>query len=605
MLVSPNGGGKSTVLEVLAGVQQLIQPYHRSNYEFNIEFEGSSWLAWPNHLRDLLRLRENVGRIEIDVEANESEKQYMTDKGLEDQIGSVVIEVFDKRRVRINSSNNAIKEFFKYHSTDDGVGRIDQIRPIRIHPTQTSIGNVGSLAEDGAKQLFSEFHRPLEQHAKYHQLKTFVFATLTTDFAHQQRTGELRKSLGPFVEVFNQLLAPKRFSGLHEEMAGKFNVFFSMPSGIFDLDLLSDGEKEIMNIMGHLFRFRELSDVVLWDTPETHLNAALESRLYEGIQRVAPDNQYWIATHSIEIIDSVPPESLYVLKQDDDAVTLDRVMTARRSEKLRIYRELGAQIGAQLVATRIAFVEGESDEFILRQFAPDLPSYARFVDSRGVRNLRGVVDQLIEVSDEGDFCAISDRDDLSNADITYFEAKKPGSLRVWRKREIENYLLDDEAIWTVIEEWGSIRSQDGNELRSINDVRAGLRASADSTMNNVVAKKIERRLSNLRKSLRVDPNDMEGSLITAYNDRQQALETIAPDEVAALISEVTRQVNDLWARKWRDECLGKETIDGFLTTHFKEMNAGMRRTFKERICKVLCDEGRIPEEIQSVIDMIK
>ncbi len=124
-------------------------------------------------------------------------------------------------------------------------------------------------------------------------------------------------------------------------------------------------------------------------------------------------------------------------------------------------------------------------------------------------------------------------------------------------------------------------------------------------MNEVVTKKIERRLSNLRKRLWVDPNDMEGSLITAYNDRQQALETIAPDKVAALIDEVTIQLKDVWERKWRDECLGRETINRFLTSHFKEMNAGMRRTFKERICKVLCDEERIPEEIQSVIDMIK
>lgn len=605
VLVSPNGGGKSTVLEVLAGVQQLVQPYHRANYEFNVDFEGTNWLAWPNHLRDLLRLRENVGRIEIDVEANESEKQYMTDKGLEDQIGSVVIEVFGKRRVRINSANNAIKEFFKYHSTDDGVGRIDQIRPIRIHPTLTSIGNVGSLAEDSAKQLFSEFHRPLEQQAKYHQLKTYVFATLTTDFAHQGRTGELRKSLGPFEDVFNQLLAPKRFYGLDEEMAGKFNVFFSMPSGIFDLDLLSDGEKEIMNIMGHLFRFRELADVVLWDTPESHLNAALESRLYEGIQRVAPANQYWIATHSIEIIDSVPSESLYVLKQEADVVTLERITTPNRIEKLRIYRELGAQIGAQLVATRIAFVEGESDEFILRQFAPDLPSYARFVDSRGVRNLRGVVDQLIEISDEGDFCAICDRDDLSDAEIATFERKKPGSLKVWRKREIENYLIDAEAIWNVIEEWESIRPQNGKELRSIDDVRAALRASAESIMNDVVTKKIERRLSNLRKTLRVDPDEIEGSLNTAYNDRQQALEAIAPDQVGTLVEDVTKQVRDLWEQNWRDECLGKETIDGFLHTHFKDINRSMLRTFIERICKVLRAEGRIPEEIQSVSDMIK
>ena len=57
-----------------------------------------------------------------------------------------------------------------------------------------------------------------------------------------------------------------------------------------------------------------MENVVLWDTPELHLNASLESRLYNALEQVAPDNQYLIATHSLEFVNSVPTENDFKLK---------------------------------------------------------------------------------------------------------------------------------------------------------------------------------------------------------------------------------------------------------------------------------------------------
>jgi predicted ATP-binding protein involved in virulence len=37
LLVSPNGRGKSSVLEAIAGAKDLVIPYHQDNYQFTEE----------------------------------------------------------------------------------------------------------------------------------------------------------------------------------------------------------------------------------------------------------------------------------------------------------------------------------------------------------------------------------------------------------------------------------------------------------------------------------------------------------------------------------------------------------------------------------------
>jgi recombinational DNA repair ATPase RecF len=47
LLVSPNGRGKSSVLEAIAGAKDLVAPYHTDNYEFRESWQQRTVPVWP------------------------------------------------------------------------------------------------------------------------------------------------------------------------------------------------------------------------------------------------------------------------------------------------------------------------------------------------------------------------------------------------------------------------------------------------------------------------------------------------------------------------------------------------------------------------------
>src|SRR5207237_1104065 len=51
VLVSPNGVGKSTILEAIAATHDLVVPYHTERYQFSESWQGTSTPTWPPHLR--------------------------------------------------------------------------------------------------------------------------------------------------------------------------------------------------------------------------------------------------------------------------------------------------------------------------------------------------------------------------------------------------------------------------------------------------------------------------------------------------------------------------------------------------------------------------
>ena len=57
LLVSPNGLGKSSVLEAIAGAKDLVIPYHQDNYQFTQSWQQRSVPVWPEHLPDPMKKR--------------------------------------------------------------------------------------------------------------------------------------------------------------------------------------------------------------------------------------------------------------------------------------------------------------------------------------------------------------------------------------------------------------------------------------------------------------------------------------------------------------------------------------------------------------------
>jgi predicted ATPase len=91
----------------------------------------------------------------------------------------------------------------------------------------------------------------------------------------------------------------------------------------FSFDGLSSGQKEMIATLFLIWRnTAKAPGIVLIDEPELHLNAEWHGDFVEQLRRLAPDNQYILATHSEEIFRSVDESRRVVLVPDEDGPLL-------------------------------------------------------------------------------------------------------------------------------------------------------------------------------------------------------------------------------------------------------------------------------------------
>ena len=77
-------------------------------------------------------------------------------------------------------------------------------------------------------------------------------------------------------------------------------------SQTFSFDGLSSGQKEIISTLFLIwYHTKDNPSVVFIDEPELHLNSQCHSGFVNALTRIAPQNQYILATHSEYIMDSV------------------------------------------------------------------------------------------------------------------------------------------------------------------------------------------------------------------------------------------------------------------------------------------------------------
>ena len=86
----------------------------------------------------------------------------------------------------------------------------------------------------------------------------------------------------------------------------------------FSFDGLSSGQKEMIATLFLIWRnTAEQPGIVLIDEPELHLNAEWHGDFVEQLRKLAPRNQYILATHSEEIFRSVDESRRALLVPDD------------------------------------------------------------------------------------------------------------------------------------------------------------------------------------------------------------------------------------------------------------------------------------------------
>jgi putative ATP-dependent endonuclease of OLD family len=198
--------------------------------------------------------------------------------------------------------------------------------------------------------------------------------------------------------------------------------------------------------------------ILLIEEPEVHLHPALETSVMRYLRQVSADCQVFLSTHSTNFLDTAEMRNVYLVSTPASSTEV-QLLNLDEAEA-QIPSELGIRLSSVFMYDRLVFVEGPSDEGILRELASKLDinlskANVGFVHMGGVKNfthyaseatLRFLTRRQVEM------WFLLDRDEVEDSEVEALVGRFEGraKVHVLEKRELENYLLHRRAISELI-----------------------------------------------------------------------------------------------------------------------------------------------------------
>ena len=233
---------------------------------------------------------------------------------------------------------------------------------------------------------------------------------------------------------------------------------------------LSGGEKAALDlILDVIVAKAEFNDTVFCiDEPEAHLHTKLQGPLLGQLYKLIPDNsQLWIATHSIGMVRKAQdlwrenPNSVVFLDFGDERLNFDDEATIVPTSPnpnfwARTYEIALGDLADLVLTERTVFCEGRGFDAecygnIFRSHYPEIS----FNPLEGRDNVLKTVEAanlaLRKISKSAMVIGIVDQDDATPEDV---ERRKKEGIRTLSRRTIESFLLDDEVLSKLCENYG-------------------------------------------------------------------------------------------------------------------------------------------------------
>ncbi|MCZ7933584.1 AAA family ATPase [Agrobacterium leguminum] len=214
-----------------------------------------------------------------------------------------------------------------------------------------------------------------------------------------------------------------------------------------------------VQMLTHLDRAKN-SGVVVIDEPDIYLHSDLQKKLIRILRERY--SQFFLATHSTEIIDEA--DEMEIVSVNSQYKNAKRIKSEEDYNKLRQY--VGSSINYDIArvskAKKVIFVEGEDRRVIedfakllsLKNLTTNAVPFVKLGGFFGWERALGAVWAFKEILDMDieAFC-LFDRDYRSTEEIEEFQKKMEHnkvSCRVLGRKEIENYLIDLDAIYSAV-----------------------------------------------------------------------------------------------------------------------------------------------------------
>lgn len=491
ILAGPNGGGKSSVLELLTlGLAnrysyQYYQARQMTEYTFAIKIGLTDAeldeLDTDNPQPDAIAFaRDNRGYW---VQVNMPSVLDGSNQTLNERVHGLVSSRFQNFSRRLG---------FFIRSDRSYLARNYDQRRIFGYRSREQLGHLVGLTYGATNDQYADMYDFLVEQSYHHVYE------LGVHYKRQQAGGASVAPKDPLAP-YNDLLA-RLFPGYSfvDVTNSDLALRIQLPSGVaIPFQDMSSGEKEVFFILAFFLRHNINSSVIVVDEPELHLHPELARKFVRLMRNVRDTNQIWLATHSADLIDEAGRERTYYVRRALENPSVGETVRATSDgAELQLLRDLFGFSGYVGISKRIVFTEGQNAGADRKTFAnifPELSDEIRIIPAGSSANLPGINRAILSLLESDfarcEFFLIRDRDYLSSAAVSKFQAQSP-RLFILERHEIENYLLDEEVIAQVLK---AILGRDESPLR----VREQLLALARTHSAEVLRDMVVARFSEL------------------------------------------------------------------------------------------------------------
>lgn len=369
----------------------------------------------------------------------------------------------------------------------------------------------------------------------------------------------------------------------------------------FLVQVNGSGIREALRLI--LDREFERPSILLVEEPEVHLHPALETALMQYLKSVSSECQIFLTTHSTNFLDVGALKNVYLIRKNVGS-EVQRLDIAEAEEA--IPQELGLRLSSLFMFDRLVFVEGPSDESILRTFADTLGvSFSQaslgFVTTGGARNFThyATAATLAFLGKRNvKTVFVLDRDERDSKDVDDLHKKVDGisELKILERRELENYLINSSAIARYIEKKSEGRSVPGAE-----EIERIIREVCAELLDRAIERKVLKRVCKPLIPDRRPVIDRDSTSFEVSLRRQLEVVAEAVSDLSQGLSEIITQETSRAQAEWDDRKIeivpGDEVLDAVFSRYNLRFN---KRTDSLRLAQSMrADE--IPAEIMSLI----
>ena len=314
-------------------------------------------------------------------------------------------------------------------------------------------------------------------------------------------------------------------------------------------------------------------DVLLVEEPEIHLHPALEISMLRYLKAASSRTQIFVTTHSTNFLDTSEMRNVYLTRRDP---WVSVSLLDYEQAEAAIPDELGLRLSSLFMYDRLVFVEGPSDEAVLREIAPIVDvnlgqNNVGFVAMGSARNFthyanEATVDLLAKRRVQMTF--VLDRDEASEEEVAALvdRLRDLATVHVLKKRELENYLAVPAALARFICEKQVLAGVAAETDITAELVGKQLNECADKLKPLAVNKRVARTICSPvffnRDAIFDDSSGGNFSeRLTNEIDQQATMLSARAAEISSRIADEQHRIEQVWDSQKLDLVPGDELLD--------------------------------------------